>query len=153
VCDSPPVALGKELSSNIVLLVLRAVVGVNLAWLHGWDKLSHFSAKAGSYPDAIGMGSKYALVIAIAGELFGAIMMATGLFGRLGAFLVALATGITLFGVLHGTAWKDREVWELYFAASMTILLLGCGRFALDSLIWKRLGKGRGKAAAAPAKR
>lgn len=149
-------ALGKELPSNVVLLVLRAVVGLNLAWLHGWDKLAHFSAKAGSYPDPIGMGSKYALVIAVAGELFGALMMAAGLLGRIGAFLVALASALTLFFVLRGIPWKDREVWELYFAASMTVLLLGCGRFSLDSVVWKRLGKGGkggGKAAPAAGKR
>jgi putative oxidoreductase len=144
-CEGSPVALGKELPSNVVLLVLRAVVGINLAWLHGWDKLSHFSAKAGSYPDPIGLGSKYALVLAVAGEFFGALMMATGLLGRVGAFLVALATATTLFLVLRGTAWKDREVWELYFAASMAVLLLGGGRFSLDAVVWKKLGKGGGK--------
>jgi putative oxidoreductase len=155
-CDCHRVAFGKELPSNIVLLVLRAVVGANLAWLHGWDKLSHFSAKAGSFPDPLGMGAKYALILAIAGEFFGAICMATGLAGRVGAFLVSFTTGLTLFAVLHGTAWKEREVWELYFAASVTILLLGCGRFSLDSVVWKKLGKGGksgGKPAASPAKR
>jgi putative oxidoreductase len=147
------VALNKEMTSNIVLLVLRAVVGVNMAWLHGWDKLQHFGAKAGGYPDPIGIGPKYALMLAVAGEFFGAILMATGLLGRIGAFLVALTSALMLFAVLHGTPWKDREVWELYFAASTTVLLLGCGRFSLDSVVWKRFRKGGGKASSAPAKR
>jgi putative oxidoreductase len=143
------VALSKELASNVVLLVLRAVVGVNLAWLHGWDKLHHFSAKVGSFPDPLSITHKYSLVLAVAGEFFGAILMAAGLLGRVGAFLVALVTGLTLFSLLHGTPWREREVWELYFAASTTILLLGCGRYSLDALVWKRLGKGGGKAAPA----
>jgi putative oxidoreductase len=141
------VALNKELSSNVVLLVLRVVVGVNMAWLHGWDKLHRFSAKASSFPDAFGVGSKYALLLTIAGEFFGALFLATGLLGRVGAFLVAVTSGVTLFATLQGTPWQGREVWELYFAASVTVLLLGCGRFSLDPLVWKRFGKGGGKGA------
>jgi putative oxidoreductase len=144
------VGLNKELSSNVVLLVLRAVVGVNMAWLHGWDKLHHFAAKAGSYPDPLGMGSKYSLALAVAGEFFGALLMATGLLGRLGAFLVAVTAALSMFSILRGTPWQAREVWELYFAASVTVLLLGCGRYSLDSVVWKRFGKG-GKGKGAPA--
>lgn len=140
--------VSKEVTSGIVLLVLRAVVGVNMAWLHGWEKLSHFGAKAGSFPDPLGITSKYSLVLAVAGEFFGAILMAAGLLGRAGAFLVAVVSGLTLFWIMHGTPWKGREVWELYFAGSTAVLLLGCGRFSLDTLVWKRLGKGGGKGAA-----
>jgi putative oxidoreductase len=144
-CDPGGVPLNKELSSNIVLLVLRVVVGGNMAWLHGWEKLHRFSAKAASFPDAFGVGSKYALTLTVAGEFFGALLMATGLLGRVGAFLVAVTAGVTLFATLQGTSWQSREVWALYFAASVTVLLLGCGRFSLDPLVWKRFGKGGGK--------
>jgi putative oxidoreductase len=144
------VVAGKELPSNVVLLVLRVVVGGNLAWLHGWDKLQHFAARAGSHPDPLGIGGKYSLALAVAGEFFAAILMATGFLSRIAAFLVSVTTALTLFWVLHGTPWKAREVWELYFAASMTILLLGSGRFSLDSLVWKKLGRGSSKSAAPP---
>jgi putative oxidoreductase len=143
--------MNKEFRSNVVLLVLRVVVGVNMAWLHGWDKLHHFSSKVGSFPDPLGMGSKYSLMTVVAGEFFGGILLATGFLGRVGAFLVALAVGLTLFSFLRGTPWQEREVWALYFAASLTLLLIGCGRYALDTVVWKKLGKG-GKAAQ-PAKR
>ena len=143
-------ALSKEMPSNVVLLVLRAVVGVNMAWLHGWDKLHNFGAKAATFPDPLSIGHKYSLVLAVAGEFFGAILLATGLVGRAGAFLVSLTTALTLFWILHGTPWKEREIWELYFAASMTILLLGCGRYSLDTVVWKKFGKGGGKGAAPP---
>jgi hypothetical protein len=44
-------------------------------------------------------------------------------------------------------------VWELYFAASTTILLLGCGRYSLDTVVWKRFRKGASKGAPSPAKK
>jgi putative oxidoreductase len=138
--------MNKEFRSNAVLLVLRAVVGVNVAFLHGWEKLHHFGTKAGGFPDPFGMGHKYALMVAVAGEFIGGILLATGLLGRAGAFLVSLAVGITLFSTLRTSPWHEREVWALYFAASLTVLILGCGRFALDTVVWKKLGKGGGKA-------
>jgi putative oxidoreductase len=145
--------MNKEFRSNAVLLVLRAVVGINVACLHGWDKLHHFSAKAGSFPDPFGMGHKYSLMLAVAGEFIGGILLATGLLGRVGAFLVALAAGLTLFSTSRGSPWHDREVWALYLAASLTVLILGCGRYALDTVVWKKLGKGGGKSAPQPAKK
>ena len=151
-CDSSAVAISKELSSNIVLLVLRLVVGVNMVCLHGWDKLQHFSSRAGSYPDVFGIGHRYSLMVAVAGEFFGGLLLATGLFGRIGAFLVALVVGMTLFSLLRGTSWHERELWTLYFAGSLTVLILGCGRYSLDSLIGKKLGKASGKSSS-PGKR
>ena len=46
-CHSPAVAISKELPTNIALLVLRAVVGVNMALLHGWDKSDEVTAFIG----------------------------------------------------------------------------------------------------------
>jgi len=152
-CHSPHVAIGREAPSNIVLLILRAVAGVNMACLHGWDKLHHFGSKLSGFPDPFGMGPKYALMVAVAGEFFGGILLATGLLGRVGAFLVAFSVGLTLYSTVHGGAWHERELWGLYFAASLTILFLGCGRYSLDSVVWKKLGKGGGKGAPAPAKK
>ncbi len=145
--------MNKEFRSNAVLLVLRAVVGINMAFLHGWEKLHHFGAKAGSFPDPFGIGHKYALMVAVAGEFIGGILLATGLLGRAGAFLVSLAVGITLFSTMRTSPWHEREVWALYFAASLTVLILGCGRFALDTVVWKKLGKGGGGKAPQPAKK
>jgi putative oxidoreductase len=145
--------MNKEFRSNAVLLVLRAVVGINMACLHGWEKLHHFSSKAGSFPDPFGMGHKYALMVAVAGEFIGGILLATGLLGRVGAFLVSLAVGLTLFSTLRSAPWQDREVWALYFAASLTVLILGCGRFSLDTVVWKKLGKGGGAKAPQPARK
>jgi putative oxidoreductase len=141
--------MNKEFRSNAILLVLRAVVGINMACLHGWDKLHHFGARANSYADPLGIGHKYSLILAVSGEFVGGVLLATGLFGRVGAFLVSLSVALTLFSTLHGSPWQEREVWALYFAASLTVLILGCGHFSLDTLVRKKLGRGVGKRAPA----
>lgn len=152
-CDSAAVAISKELPSNFALLVLRAVAGVNVACLHGWDKLHHFGSQVSGFPDPLGMGHKYSLVLAIAGEFVGGIFLAAGLLGRAAAFVLSFVVALTLFSGLHSASWREREVWTLYFAASLAILLLGCGRYALDGVVWKRFGKGGGKGTAQPPKR
>jgi putative oxidoreductase len=147
------VAIGRELPSNIVLFVLRAIVGVNIALLHGWDKLHHFGSRTGSVPDQLGIGPKYALMVAVAGEFVGGILMATGLLGRVGSFLVAFVSALALAATYHGGAWHERELWGLYLAGSLTVLLLGCGRYSLDSVVWKKFGKGGGGAKSPPPKK
>jgi putative oxidoreductase len=145
--------MNKEFRSNAVLLVLRAVTGINVACLHGWDKLHHFGAKSGNFADPLGMGHKYSLMLAVAGEFIGGILLATGLLGRVGAFLVSFATALTLFSTFRTSPWAERELWTLYFAASLTVLILGCGRFSLDTIVWKKLGKGGGAKAPQPARK
>jgi putative oxidoreductase len=151
-CHSRRVALSRELPSNVVLLVLRAVVGVNMACLHGWDKLHHFGARLGSVPDPLGIGPTYSLMVAVACEFIGGILLATGLVGRAGAFLVAFMSALTLLSTRHAGPWHQRELWALYLAASLTILWLGCGRYSLDAVVWKRFGRGGGKGASVPSK-
>ena len=87
--------------------------------------------------------------------MLGAVAVLSGRthWDRFGAFLVALVAGLTLSSTLHGAAWHERELWGLYLAASLTVLLLGCGRYSLDSIVWKRFGKGGGKGAPSPAKK
>jgi len=66
--------------------------------------------------------------------------------------LLSLATGLTFFSFLRGSPWSERGPWALTFAVSLAILLLGCGRYSLDTVVWKRFGKGGAKASA-PAKK
>jgi putative oxidoreductase len=145
--------MNKEFRSNAVLLVLRAVVGINMACLHGWDKLYHFGAKSGNFADPLGMGHKYSLMLQVASEFIGGILLAAGLLGRLGAVLVSFAVTLTLFSTLRASPWPERELWALYFAASLTVLTLGGGRFSLDTVVWKKLGKGGGAKAPQPARK
>jgi putative oxidoreductase len=148
-CHSPAVAISKELPTNIALLVLRAVVGVNMAVLHGWDKFHHFSTKVGNYPDPLGMGHKYALILAIVGELVAPVLVAAGLFGRVSAFLLTFVVALNLFPAFRAAAWPDHEIPSLYFAGALTLVILGPGRYALDSVLRKG-SKKAGKAPSAP---
>ena len=71
---------GKAQNNSLLssaLLLLRVAVGI-LMMTHGWGKLSNFSAISESFPDPIGVGSQMSLMLAVAAEFFGSILLIFG---------------------------------------------------------------------------
>jgi putative oxidoreductase len=139
--------IARENIVNLGLFVLRLGVGINMVLLHGLDKVRHYGQLANSFPDHLGMGHRHSLMLALAAEFVGGILVTLGLAGRLAALLIAFTVGLTLYS--H-EASLQRESAVLYLTAALAILMLGCGRWALDAVVWKRFRKGGGNA---PAKR
>jgi putative oxidoreductase len=149
-CDAVPVAVfSKENFVSLGLFLLRLGVGVNMTLLHGVDRVRNYSQLANSIPDPLGMGRRHSLMLVVAAEFVGGILVTLGLAGRLAALLLAFSLSLTLFSGEAGLPWRQREATVLYLTASLAILLLGCGRWALDAVVWKRFRKGGG----APAKK
>ena len=140
----------RESTVNLGLFVLRLGVGVNVVLLHGLDKVRHFSERAASFPEHLGMGHRHSLMLAVAAEFAGGILVTLGLAGRLAALLLTFSLGMTFFAGEAGLPWRQRETTVLYLTGTLAILMLGCGRWALDAVVWKRFRKGGG---AAPAKK
>ena len=150
-CDASAVSVfSKENVVNLGLFLLRLGVGVNMVCLHGWERVRHYSARVGNFPDPLGMGPRHSLMLAVAAEFVGGILVTLGLAGRLAALLLAFSTCVTFYSGEAGLPWRQREATLLYLTASLAILMLGCGRWALDSVVWKRFRRGGG---AAPAKK
>jgi len=150
-CDAGLVAaFSKENFVNLGLFLLRLGVGVNMTVLHGLDKVRNYSQLANSMPDPLGMGRRHSLMLVVAAEFVGGILVTLGLAGRLAALLLAFSLSLTLFSGEAGLPWRQREATVLYLTASLAILMLGCGRWALDAVVWKRFRKGGG---GAPAKK
>jgi putative oxidoreductase len=155
-CDPAAVAgFNRENFVNLGLLALRVGVGLNMALLHGVERVRHYSDRVSSFPDPLHMGHRYSLLLTVAAEFVGGILVTLGLAGRFGAFLLTFTLGLGLFTGDAGSTWRQRELTTLYLAGSLAILMLGCGRWALDPMLWKRLGKGGGggKGSAASGKR
>jgi len=142
-CHAEPVAIfSKENSVNFGLLALRAGVGLNMAFLHGLERVRHYRDHVASFPDPLHMGHRHSLMLAVAAEFVGAILISLGLAGRLAALLLAFSLGLALFTGEAGSTWRQRETATIYLAATLAILTLGCGRWALDAVVWKRFRKG-----------
>ncbi len=145
-------AFSKENFVNLGLLSLRLGVGLNMACLHGMERARHYSSRVSSFPDPLHMGHRYSLLLAVATELVGGILITVGLAGRVAALLLAFSLGVAVFTGEAGVSWRQREVATLYSAATFAILMLGCGRWALDGVVWNRFRKGGKGGGSAPPK-
>ena len=117
------------------LLLLRLWFGGSLLALHGWGKLTQFSALATSFPDPLGVGSRWSLILAICGEVLCPILLMLGFATRLAALGAATTMGVAWY-MVHQMALTGRDSGELafvYLGGFVLLVLAGAGRFSLDA--------------------
>jgi len=149
-CHARAVAIfSRENSVNLGLLLLRLGVGVNIALLHGLDKVRHYSQLATSITDPLGMGHRHSLMLAVAAEFVGGILVALGLAGRLAALLLAFSLGLTLFSGEAGLPWRQRESHGSLPDGEPGHPDAGLRPLGAGCRVWKRFRKGGGGAPAA----
>lgn len=119
-------------------LILRLGLGGTLAAAHGWSKLTGFTERSSSFADPYGLGPAVSLALAIFAELVCGLLVALGLFTRLATIPPLFVMG-TAFLVIHAAdPFGRKELALIYFVGLLAILLLGPGRYALDSRPWRR---------------
>ncbi len=121
--------------ADLALLVLRVVFGVAMLWLHGRGKLMRFGELSGAFPDPLGVGHTFSLVLALAGEVLCAALIVVGAFTRFAA-LGALITMAVAFFFVHGGKLSGEGNGELAFAyltVFTALLIAGAGRFSVDA--------------------
>ena len=60
----------QDRNKNLGLLFLRISVSAMMLFGHGASKIVNFSDKAASFPDPLGVGSTFSLVLTIFAEIF-----------------------------------------------------------------------------------
>ena len=130
---------------DFALLVLRAGIGLTLAFYHGYDKISGGPAKWEQIGGAMAdVGITFLPVfwgfMAAFAEFFGGLLVAIGFFTRGAAALVAFTMFMAFYGGIHngdGFA-KSSHPFEL-MCVFIAILLAGAGKYSVDHYI--RLSK------------
>ena len=121
---------------NAAMLFLRLAFGI-LMMNHGYQKLLHFADKQHSFMNFLGMGSTLSLALVIFAEFFCALFTMLGLFTRLAAIPLIIATCVMIFKVHNGDVFGDGETAALYLTGFLVLLLVGPGRVSVDSMIGK----------------
>jgi putative oxidoreductase len=124
-------------STDLALLVLRVWFGASMAALHGWGKLTGFSAMSGRFVDPFGIGRPATLALATFGELVCASLLVLGLFTRFAALVLAI-TMTAAFWYGHGarlTGAGNGELPFIYLGGFLALFVAGGGRFSLDAKI------------------
>ena len=129
----------KEKLTDFGLLWLRVLTGLGLI-VHGWLKLAAgvetFAANA---VDPIGF--PYPMIfawLAVATEVLGGFFFILGLWTRWAAVPVVFMMSVAAFSPLSpaafiGSGKPSKELALAYLVASVAVLLLGAGRWAVDS--------------------
>ena len=129
----------KPTFTNLGILVLRLALGISMAY-HGYLKFMSGAEglyKVGAMLSPLGISGSYELfgTFAAFSELLGGILVALGLFTRLGSLLLAgvLFTATILHLDAGFFSWDYPS--QMVFAA-LAIFFMGGGRYSVDAALF-----------------
>ena len=142
-------------TTSIGLLILRIGVG-GFMLTHGWGKLQMLLAgDFDKFGDPIGLGNTLSLVLVVAAEFLGALLVALGAATRFAAATVVIAMAVAAL-VAHGSdpwtmgegyrlfmsgeskSWASKEPALLYLIPFLALVFTGAGRFSIDGVLTSR---------------
>lgn len=120
-------------NSKLSALLLCARIAFGLLLLsHGMQKLMNFHTLAATFPNPLGIGSEFSLILAIFAEVFCSIGFIVGFLYRL-AMIPMIFTMFMAYFVIHGQdPFAVKELAFLYLIVFIFMYITGPGSFALD---------------------
>ena len=127
---------------DVILLMIRIWLGYQMIH-NGRFFYEMFSSKPDRdfFENWFGKGLHFPLplfmaFLAKAGELFGGIMVFTGLFTRIGAFLIVFTMLVATLTANIGKNWGvDGTITVSFFLFAIPLIYWGGGKYALDTLL------------------
>lgn len=121
---------------SAAMLTLRLSLGI-LMMMHGYDKLIHFGDMQHKFMNFMGIGSSASLALVVFAEFFCSLFLILGLFTRLAAIPLIIATCVMVFKAHNGDVFGDGQTAALYLTGYLVLLFVGPGRVSVDSMIGK----------------
>lgn len=119
------------------LLALRIFISV-LLMTHGFGKISNYEVLSTKFPDFLGIGSEWNLILVILAEIGCSILIILGFFTRLSTLPIMFSMIIAAFIAHAADPFSVKEMAILYLGLFTFILYTGAGKFSIDYLITKR---------------
>jgi putative oxidoreductase len=123
-------------------------VGANLCLFikHGWEKVypPSFWEMAPTFPDPAHIGHVNSLIVALISDGICSILLLLGLGTRFAGAYVFVVLSVAWSFTHHfiflgkGIEPKHGELIVMFITTSLSLTLLGPGKFSLDWLLWKR---------------
>lgn len=124
----------KQNNKDLILLLLRIVMGGGMIVGHGWGKLNRLlSGEEIRFGDPLGIGMELSFYLAVFAEVLCSALLIIGLFTRLASIPLIVTMVVVIFFVQLGNPFEKIEVPLLYLTGFIVILALGPGRFSLDA--------------------
>lgn len=121
---------------DIALLVLRVWLGISLFINHGIEKLSFNQMQ--HFPDPLHIGALPGLVFAFITDVVCSVLVAAGLFTRIGSLLLVINLFVAFVFFHHlelNTTFGERAY--IYLGGYLVILLAGPGKYSFDRTLFK----------------
>lgn len=117
------------------LLIQRIVLSIFML-THGWPKMTKLLAGGPvSFPDPLGLGAGFSLVLAVIAEVAAPLLIILGLASRLSSILVIVTMAVAAFVVHAGDPFARKEMAMLYLVGFIGVLIFGPGKFSLDRVL------------------
>ncbi len=126
-------------SADLALALLRVFVGLSLMLVHGSGKIpvsEGFVKHIGSLGFPMPLFFAWAAAFA---EYFGALLLALGLFTRPAALIIASTMFVAAFVNHGGDPFAVAEKAYLYLSIGVLFVVLGSGKYGVDSAIRRKL--------------
>lgn len=117
--------------NNLALLVLR--IGASAMMLtHGIPKIERLFNSPIEFPDPLGIGALFSLILTIIGEVIAPILIIIGLKSRFASIVVLITMLVAAFVVHANDSFGQKEKALLYALCFIVIFLAGPGKFSID---------------------
>lgn len=114
------------------LLILRIASGTFMI-THGYPKLMRLlDGRAEGFPDPLGIGSLFSLILATVAEVIGSALIILGFLTRFAAITLIFTMAVAAFVVHAGDPFSKMEMSLLYLLLLITLFIFGPGKYAID---------------------
>ena len=126
------------LSTDLMLAVFRIFAGLSMAFGHGIKKVPPSEGFVEHVGDMGFPSAEFFAYAAGFSEFGGALLLALGLFTRPAAFFVGITMFVAAFINHAGDPFGNGEKAYLYFAIAVVYMVIGSGKFSLDSWVRRK---------------
>lgn len=129
--------LSTERWKDSAIFFMRIFVGI-LMLSHGIAKINNYEMLYTSFPSIFGMGSSMSLILIIAAEVGGSLLLIMGLLVRPAAIVLAFSMFVATFIALAGQPFAGRELSFLYMGIYIMLAISGGMRYSLDRVFFSK---------------
>lgn len=130
---------------SLIMLGLRVYLASILLIVHAWPKAVELWTGHGHFPALVAkMGLPAPMLfawMATLAQIGGSLMLAVGLFTRLGSFFVLSTLLVGIPSVHWGDPFRMVEAGVMYMILLAAFIGMGAGRYSLDAMLLGRLEK------------
>ena len=122
---------------SFLILCLRVFFGI-MFFSHGLDKLANFNELSQTFPNVLGFGSYFSLMVSIFCEFCCSLFLIMGLMVRITVIPMIVSMAVAFFDV-HDGMLPQGELALIYLIMFLLLYITGPGRFSIDYLIDKKI--------------